>query len=114
LDALPDDAPQAGDRFPWLKLKRHDNGPTEDLFQALDDLRFHLFVFGLDAPAPDMADGGDLEIHVIPDDPQNDTELSRAKIPRPSFYLVRPDGYIGLCGTRFDADAVVRYLVARR
>ena len=26
-------------------------------------------------------------------------------IPRPSFYLVRPDGHVGLCGARFDADA---------
>jgi len=37
-------------------------------------------------------------------------ELSRVRIPNPAFYLLRPDGYIGLCGTRLDAKTVSRYL----
>jgi len=30
--------------------------------------------------------------------------------PQPSFYLIRPDGYIGLCGTRLDAGGVRNYV----
>ena len=40
LAGLPDSAPRAGDRFPWLRLKLLPNGPTEDLFGRLDDTRF--------------------------------------------------------------------------
>ena len=49
-------------------------------------------------------------VHAVPDDPANATELARAQIPQPSFYLVRPDGYIGLCGAGLEAAAVKRYL----
>ena len=42
LANLPEGAPLAGDRFPWVQLKMHANGPVEDLFQKLDDTRFHL------------------------------------------------------------------------
>jgi len=112
-DALPETAPQAGDRFPWLKLKRRIDGPVEDLYQTLDDLRFRLFVFGQPAPREASAFGDLFDTLAVPSDPANDTELSRAGIPQPSFYLVRPDGYIGLCGTTIDADAVSRYVHER-
>ena len=54
-----------------------------------------------------------LRVHAIPDDPANDAELARAQIPRPSFYLLRPDGHVGLCGARLDAATVTRYVSAR-
>ena len=38
-----------------------------------------------------------------------DAELARAQIRRPAFYLLRPDGYIGLCGPRLDSRAVTTY-----
>ena len=47
---LPDGAPRAGDRFPWLRLKFRRDGPVEDLFQKLDDTRFNLIVIGQPAP----------------------------------------------------------------
>lgn len=46
----------------------------------------------------------------VPDIPANDEELSRARIPKPSFYLLRPDGHVGLAGTRLDAAALGRYV----
>ena len=52
-------------------------------------------------------------IHAVPDDPANDAELARAQIPQPSFYLLRPDGHVGLCGARLEAAAVKRYLSER-
>ncbi|HEV7491438.1 MAG TPA: FAD-dependent oxidoreductase [Rhodanobacteraceae bacterium] len=113
-DRLSDDAPQAGDRFPWLKLKRHAGGVVDDLFQTLDDTRFHLLVFGQPAPPELAAKLNDLlEVHAIPVDPINDAELARARIPQPSFYLLRPDGHVGLCGSELAAESVSRYLKER-
>ena len=114
LAGLPEAAPHAGDRFPWLRLKLQPNGPTEDLFAKLDDTRFNLIVIGQPSPPADVPGLGDLlRILAIPSDPANDAELARAQIPQPSFYLLRPDGHVGLAGTRLDAAAVTRYVSER-
>jgi hypothetical protein len=111
---LPDAAPRAGDRFPWLRLKFQPSGPTEDLFGKLDDTRFNLLVIGQAAPRGGVPGLDDLlRIHEVPSDPANDRELARAQIPRPSFYLLRPDGHVGLAGTHLDAAAATRYIAER-
>ena len=107
----PRDSPQPGDRFPWLHLRFLENGPVEDSFQKLDDTRFNLIVVGQPAPAESGFGLDDLlGVFEIPADPVNNAELERVQIPWPSFYLVRPDGYIGLCGGRLDAGAVKAYV----
>lgn len=108
-------APAAGDRFPWLRFKAHADGPTEDLFQKLDDTRFNLVVIGQPTSAAEALDGlGDLlRIQAIPAEPFNDAELTRAHLSSPSFYLLRPDGHVGLCGTSIDAPAIRRYASER-
>ncbi|MEP6602310.1 MAG: FAD-dependent monooxygenase, partial [Nitrospirota bacterium] len=110
---FPGGAPQAGDRFPWLRLKLSSQGPVEDLFALLDDTRFNLIVIGqpsLPGPYPHS----DLVLtHRVPDDPANDRELTRAHIPKPSFFLLRPDGHIGLAGINLEAAALTRYLTER-
>jgi 2-polyprenyl-6-methoxyphenol hydroxylase-like FAD-dependent oxidoreductase len=114
LEGLPGDAPRAGDRFPWLRLKLSADGPVEDLYQKLDDTRFNLIVIGQPAPPSGLAGLDDLlRAHAIPSDPENERELSRVDVPRPSFYLLRPDGHVGLAGVRLEADAVMRYLAER-
>ncbi len=114
LGELPEEAPHAGDRFPWLKLAFAPNGPAEDLFAKLDDTRFHLIVIGQPSPPEDPPElDGLLSIHHVADDPGNDRELERARIPKPSFWLLRPDGYVGLAGTRLDAAALTRHLTER-
>jgi len=110
-NGLPETAPQKGDRFPWLRLKFTPDGPVEDLFQKLSDMHFNLVLIG----QPPISDGalglGDLfRAYAIPSDPANDEELARVQIPQPSFYLVRPDGYIGLCGGRFERDTFRGYV----
>ena len=110
LAGLPGGAPVAGDRFPWLKLKLGANGPVEDLSQKLDDTRFNLLVIGQPAPSVEAGLGDLLRVHAVPGDPANSTELARVGIPGPAFYLLRPDGHVGLAGTRVDADTVRRYL----
>ena len=115
LPGLPARAPRAGDRFPWLRLKFGANGSAEDLFQVLDDMRFNLIVVG-QAALPDLALalGDVLRSHVIPDDPVNDRELARVQISAPSYYLLRPDGHVGLAGTRLETADVKQYLTERR
>ena len=114
LEGMPDGAPRAGDRFPWLRLKFWANGAVEDMFQKLDDTRFNLVVIGQPSPSEEALHlGGMLRIHVIPTDPVNDVELARAQIPRPSFDLLRPDGHVGLCGVRLESPAVARYVSER-
>ena len=111
LGNLPESAPRAGDRFPWLRLRLTASGPVEDLFENLDDTRFNLLVFGQPAPAEQALRHGDmLRTHTAPDDPENARELGRAGIAGPCFYLLRPDGHVGLCGGRFGVAAVDRYI----
>ncbi len=110
LIKLPDHAPRAGDRFPWMRVVAQAGAPGVDLFEVLDDTRFNLVVVGQALPpeatrtlSPRIA------IHVIPDHPINNEALARACISGPSFYLLRPDGHIGLAGGVFDAVEVNRY-----
>jgi hypothetical protein len=111
LHALPEAAPQAGDRFPWLRLKLTPGGPAEDLFQKLSDTHFNLLLIGQPAVPDAVLDFGDLlRVFAVPNDPVNNQELQRAQIPQPSFFLIRPDGYIGLCGARLDASSTRDYL----
>jgi 2-polyprenyl-6-methoxyphenol hydroxylase-like FAD-dependent oxidoreductase len=114
LAGLPKGAPVAGDRFPWMQLKLQAGGSVEDLFQKLDDTRFNLLVIGQPVPAGKGAGLGDLlTVHALPDDPANVAELARVGISGPAFYLLRPDGYVGLAGTRLEQGVVGRYLAER-
>jgi hypothetical protein len=111
LPGLPKDAPGPGDRFPWMRLKFASNSPVEDLFEHLDDTKFNLLVIGQRITPETFGDVGDLlRIHAIVADPVNEAALSRAKIPQTSFYLLRPDGHVGLCGARLEIADVKRYL----
>jgi hypothetical protein len=97
-----------------VRLKVSTNGPVEDLFDKLDDTGVNLIVIGQPAASAGGPDGEDgLRIHTVAADPANDAELARAGIPQPSFYLVRPDGHVGLCGVRVDSAAIRRYLSER-
>ncbi len=108
---LPAGAPRAGDRFPWLRLKLRADGPVEDSFQTFGDTQFNLIVVGQRSLPEEALGLGDLlRIHAIPVDPTNDAELARVQIPQPSFYLVRPDGHVGLCGSRMEIAVVKRYV----
>jgi 2-polyprenyl-6-methoxyphenol hydroxylase-like FAD-dependent oxidoreductase len=109
-----DSAPVAGDRFPWLRLQFQASGAAEDLFQKLDDTRFNLLVVGQHAPSEAARGVGDvLRVHAIPDAETNRIELARAKISGPAYYLLRPDGYVGLAGRELEPAAVIRYLAER-
>ena len=110
---LPAHAPRAGDRFPWMHLQFAPDGPVEDVFTRLEDTRFNLLLFGQRVNV-DLPLGDDLlRVHAIPVDGANAAECARAGVPSPAFYLVRPDGHVGLCGARLDPAALRRYLAER-
>ncbi len=112
LPGMPEDAPHAGDRFPWLHLQFTGHGPAEDLFGKLDDTCFNLLLFGPQTPSG-VTSGGILRTHVIPNTSDNAKELARAQIALPSFYLLRPDGHVALAGEHYAATVVARYLNER-
>jgi 2-polyprenyl-6-methoxyphenol hydroxylase-like FAD-dependent oxidoreductase len=106
---LPAAAPQAGDRFPWLRLQLKAGGPVEDLYSKLDDTKFNLIVIGqLLEKTPGL--GGLLNVYGIPLLPGNSAELARRHVPQPSFYLLRPDGHVGLCGRQLEPADLKRYV----
>ena len=114
MPGLPAGAPRAGDRFPWVRLKFSAESGPEDLYGKLDDTRFTLIVFGQPLPPGGVPGLGDLlRSYPVPNDPVNDQELARAEIPRIAFYLLRPDGYVGLSGVKLDTAAITRYLTER-
>lgn len=109
LAGVVDNAPHAGDRFPWLKLKFSADQPAQDLYDRLDDTRYNLLVTGQPAPKnmPDF--GGLLRVHAAIDDPSNSNELACAHISGQAFYLLRPDGHVALAGTHLEPALVQRY-----
>jgi len=114
LAGVPADAPRAGDRFPWIRLCFDRGSPSEDLFAKLDDVPFNLLVFGQAGRAPARLGGGEDHVRVydIPTDGVNGAELARVGIPRKSYFLLRPDGHIGLAGIDVDAAEVRRWFDA--
>lgn len=109
--ALPRHAPQAGDRFPWLHLKLRAGGALEDSLAALADTQFNLILIGQDAAAAELpAEAGLVAVHVLPNDPGNLKELTRVGIPPLAYYLLRPDGHVGLCGSQLPRGALRAYL----
>jgi 2-polyprenyl-6-methoxyphenol hydroxylase-like FAD-dependent oxidoreductase len=111
LDDVSGNAPQAGDRFPWLRLVFSANVACEDVFTRLDDTRLNLVVIGQPAPSLESLALGDLlDVHAIPSNSANAVELAGASITGPAYYLLRPDGHVGLAGTLFQEDALRQWL----
>lgn len=108
-DRLPAEAPQAGDRFPWLHLVLQRDGAAQDSFQALDDTRFHLLLFGQSMPPGPTAFGDLLRIHELPEHPENVREMKAHGLPGRAYYLLRPDGHVGLCGSELELVHLQRY-----
>jgi 2-polyprenyl-6-methoxyphenol hydroxylase-like FAD-dependent oxidoreductase len=110
LDGVAGNAPQAGDRFPWLQLTFQGRDRREDLFQRLDDTRFNLIAFGQPAPMVERLGLGDLlQVHVVPLAGDNAATLGTVSITAPVCYVLRPDGHVGLAGAQIDPAALERW-----
>jgi 2-polyprenyl-6-methoxyphenol hydroxylase-like FAD-dependent oxidoreductase len=110
LSNVPAGAPTAGERFPWLQLTFSGAAGPEDVFERFDDTRFTLLVIGQPAPAAESTGfANHLDIHSVPFDGANAAALAAASISAPSYFLLRPDGHIGLAGVHYDEGAVERW-----
>jgi 2-polyprenyl-6-methoxyphenol hydroxylase-like FAD-dependent oxidoreductase len=113
--AAAPDAPQAGDRFPWVHLAFLPGGPREDVFQKMDDTRFTLLLFGQPAPVDGIPGFRDLvDVRAVAETPENDAALRHLSITGPAYYLVRPDGYVALAGARFHETDVRLWFADQR
>ena len=84
--------------------------PGRGSVRALDDTRFNLLVFGRRAGGRSRRHGP----HACRCGRCRERAGARARqISRPSFYLLRPDGHVGLCGPGFDAAAIRRWFTER-
>ena len=110
-----DRGPIAGDRFPWLHIALAEHGQATDLFKLLDDTRFNVLVFGNHAASGQVAPAiADLVcVHAIPDTTENRRATSAANITWPTFYLLRPDGHVGLKGGQLQWADLQDYFSAR-
>jgi 2-polyprenyl-6-methoxyphenol hydroxylase-like FAD-dependent oxidoreductase len=114
LPGLPAGTPRAGDRFPWARLKFASDTAAEDIYQRLDDTRFNLILVGQGILTADLSQFSTLlRVHEVAVDPDNDAELMRVGVRKPSFFLVRPDGHIGFAGTRLNVAVLLQYLITR-
>jgi 2-polyprenyl-6-methoxyphenol hydroxylase-like FAD-dependent oxidoreductase len=85
--SLPDGAPAAGDRFPWI----------EEVYARLDDTRFTLLAGEQDLD-PALAERLEPLVDILP-----------VALPWPGFYLLRPDGHVALAADRLEASVIDRY-----
>jgi 2-polyprenyl-6-methoxyphenol hydroxylase-like FAD-dependent oxidoreductase len=107
---LPGDAPQPGERFPWVHLRFGEQHSREDVFERLDDTRFNLIAIGQEPPAAlPAALTGMLAVHTVAAEGDNAVELNRVGLPLRACYLLRPDGHIGLAGARLTGEDIARY-----
>jgi hypothetical protein len=84
------------------------------LYQRLDDTRFNLIVIGQPLPrSPLFASGGAVRAHVAREDAANDRILARHGIGKPAYFLLRPDGHVGLAGARLELADIERYFEQR-
>ncbi|HYX21733.1 MAG TPA: hypothetical protein VFA98_12885, partial [Thermoanaerobaculia bacterium] len=99
---------------PWMRLRLDADRPAEDLYEVLDDTRFTLLLFGQRAPAaPPMGFAERLRVLEVPDHPENASARAAARISSPAFFLLRPDGHIGLSGERLPPGALAAYAAGR-
>jgi hypothetical protein len=93
-----------GDRLPWTGETGADN------FAPLQSFDWQLHVYGEPDPGLDGACGDlDLPLHVF----AWDEAAARAGLEKDAYYLVRPDGYVGLASAAQDVAALQRYLRSR-
>jgi len=92
-----------------MKIRFAASAPTEDLYAMLDATRFNLIVIGQPPLVMPASWARLVKIHEIPSVAANGPALAQARIPSRSFFLLRPDGYVGLAGTSLDEAALQFY-----
>ena len=114
LAGLPKDAPAAGERFPWMRIRLSGRMVRSRTSTASSRIRASISWFSGEHASATEANSatwsGLISFRAMR---RMTEELARANIGQPSFYLLRPDGHVGLCGPGFDAAAIRQYLAER-
>ena len=76
--------------------------------RRLDDTRFNLILIGNGAKG--VPADWPIEVHEVPEVPNNFAAMARAGIRAPCYFLLRPDGYIGLAGVQLRDGDIQGYL----
>jgi 2-polyprenyl-6-methoxyphenol hydroxylase-like FAD-dependent oxidoreductase len=94
-----------GDRLPWVPPLAHGS----DNFASLTSLEWQVHVYGeATRELKDLCRARALTLHVFP----WRQDCHQAGFLRKAFYLVRPDGYVGLAGAHARISALTAYLDA--
>jgi hypothetical protein len=94
-----------------MKLVIASGAAAEDIFERLDDTKFNLVIIG--QQVPELPAAWPIAVHEILDVATNIAALARAGICVPSYFLLRPDGYVGLTGRRLQTAELQQYIVER-
>ena len=98
-------AVRGGDRLPWVEI-----APGRDNFAPLASLAWQVHVYGHPRPGVKEACAHfGLPIHEFAWEPG----MRRTGLRESAFYLIRPDGYVGLAGSRVDPHHLHRYFEER-
>ena len=100
-----------GTAFPGSSSRLRPAAPARTCSQALDDTQFTLLLFGQELTGR-IAGSRKPAAHrsKFPSTPSTIRNFAARMSREPSFYLLRPDGYVGLAGTIADRNAITRYL----
>lgn len=97
---------RGGDRLPWVAPE----DGAADNFSVLDGVGWQAHVYGSASAEIEAACGRrGVPIHVFEWSPN----AGRAGLMRNALYLVRPDGYVGLCDPNARTETLCRYLDLR-
>jgi 2-polyprenyl-6-methoxyphenol hydroxylase-like FAD-dependent oxidoreductase len=97
---------RGGDRLPWVRTGADSQG-AEDNFASLTAVTWQVHIYG--DPRPDLLEAcGRLGLPLtvfgwLP-------EMKRAGLTRNALYLIRPDGYLGLCHEKGDTARLRGYV----
>ena len=107
LPDVPEDAPRAGDRFRGCRCASRRTAQSRT-YRAI---RRHALQPRDHGPGRAGRRGRRVLVHRVPiGDADNAEALQLAGIAAPAFYLLRPDGHVGLAGARLDVAAMADYL----
>ncbi|CAM3272012.1 FAD-binding domain-containing protein [Deinococcus saxicola] len=91
---------RGGDRLPWVPTERGSN------FDALQSLDWQVHLYG--TPTPELlawCAAREVPLHVF----AFSAAAERVKLLQDAFYLIRPDGYVGLAASQFNPRAADAY-----
>lgn len=119
---LPDQAPKAGERLPYLTVYNEQFQQQQNLYHRLGEAMFHLIVWQCQQDI-DLAPSTQkikqyltqqypnlFQTHLIVEQHQNFSTFQQLQLQQSALFVVRPDNYIAYIGAVDDLDGLQGYL----